>query len=81
MYDVAGGLGSVTQKNVHFNIARQTSAGDNLVEFGKHPAGETRKKVLEKIKVKDIKGATKLLPKLSKNALIALGKVITTKRL
>lgn len=81
MYDVSGGAGSVIQKNIHFNIARQTSADDNLVKFGDIEVGETRKKIMDKVKAKDIKGATKLLPQLSKKGLIRIAKFIATKRM
>ena len=81
MYDVSGGAGSVIQKNIHFNIARQTSADDNLVKFGDIEVGETSKNIMDKVKSKDIKGATKLLPQLSKKGLIRIAKFIATKRM
>ena len=78
LYDVAGGAGSTTQKNLHMNIARSTSTGNNIVKMPK--IGDTRSKVYKALIGKDTKKLAKLFPKLSKNAVLRLARLIIFKR-
>lgn len=78
LYDVAGGAGSTTQKNLHMNIARSTSDGANQVKMPK--PGDTRSKLYKALVNKDTKKISKLFPKLSKRAMLRMARLLILKR-
>jgi hypothetical protein len=79
MYDVAGGMGATTQKNLHMNIARSTNAGPNALKFAKY--GSERHKLYDAMVNKQTKKLVKILPKASKNVLLRLAKLLVFKRI
>ena len=79
MYDVAGGMGATTQKNLHMNIARGTNAGPNALKFAKYEG--TKQQLYKTLVNKETGKLTKLLPKVSKKMLMKLAKVLVFKRI
>ena len=78
LYDVAGGAGSTTQKNLHMNVARSTTSGGNKISFPKH--GPTRSADYKALVNKDTKKLAKLFPKLSQKALLRLARLLIFRR-
>jgi len=79
IYDVAGGAGSITQKNLHMNIAHQDSRpGRAKIEF--EGRGLTKKEFLASLKSRDYKKALKLMPNLTRKSFWRLVTMIALRR-
>tara|TARA_E500000331_G_scaffold358388_1_gene424814 strand:- start:168 stop:1760 length:1593 start_codon:yes stop_codon:yes gene_type:complete len=78
LYDVAGGAGSTTQKNLHMNIARSSSSGANKVEMTK--VGDTRSKIYKAFVNKDTKKIAELFPKLSRKGMLRMARLLLLRR-
>ena len=67
IYDVAGGAGSITQKNLHMNIAHQDSRpGKANIKF--EGRGLSREEFRKTLKSKNYKAALKLIPGLTRKS-------------
>ena len=67
IYDVAGGAGSITQKNLHMNIAHQDSRpGKANIKF--EGRGLSRKEFRKSLQRRDYKAALKLVPGLTRKS-------------
>jgi hypothetical protein len=78
LYDVAGGAGSTTQKNLHMNIARSSSAGPNKLKMSK--VGATRSKLYKAFVNKDTKKIAELFPKLGKKGMLRVARLLLLRR-
>ena len=79
IYDVAGGAGSITQKNLHMNIAHQDSRpGKANIKF--EGRGLTKKEFLASLKSRDYKKALKLMPNLTRKSFWRLVTMLALRR-
>lgn len=79
IYDVAGGMGSVTQKNFHMNIAHQDSRpGKAKIKF--EGRGLTQKQFIDSVRKQDYKTALKLMPGLTFKRFMRLAKMLALRR-
>ena len=77
VYDVAGGAGSITQKNIHINVAQGGNFGKAKPELSRVPI---RSKLYKALINKDTKKLSKLLPRASKKTILRLARFALLKR-